>query len=274
MQLTDIPRQRIASVLDRPLASLWNDDLLYQYRLPLSLGFIPTGCQSCDYAPQNGLLLTQWHAGQETLRRLEEEDGFDREFGTETTELELPMASGVPRAILARSEIYWPTLPRTFRKIIAAIDVRHEDFIFVDIGSGKGRALLLASDFPFKQIIGVELLPRLHDIARKNVEIYQSPTQRCKAIQVNCVDATTFELPVENTIFYLFDPFERPVLSAVLSNIRASLERHPRRIFVIYLNPQREDEDLFGFLKLRESMDGDPPWRRPEFSWKIFAGGD
>jgi hypothetical protein len=50
----DLPRPRIASVFEKSLASLWNDELLYHHRLPLSLGLIPPFCHGCDLAPANG----------------------------------------------------------------------------------------------------------------------------------------------------------------------------------------------------------------------------
>ena len=64
---------------------------------------------------------------------------------------------------------YQPTEPGVFREMLeglqqqTAIDFR--DFIFVDLGSGKGRTLLMVSDYPFRRIIGIELLPSLHQIA-------------------------------------------------------------------------------------------------------------
>jgi hypothetical protein len=53
-QMGDIPRLPIGSILEKPLARLWNEDLLYAYRLPLSLGLIPANCQGCDEAPVGG----------------------------------------------------------------------------------------------------------------------------------------------------------------------------------------------------------------------------
>ena len=46
------------------------------------------------------------------------------------------------------------------------------DYTFLDIGAGKGRAVLLASEFPFRQIIGVELNPAMATIAQSNADIW------------------------------------------------------------------------------------------------------
>ncbi len=56
-QMGDLPRPRIASIFNKPLSRLWNDELLYAYRLPLSLGLIPARCQGCNHAPRQGQLL-------------------------------------------------------------------------------------------------------------------------------------------------------------------------------------------------------------------------
>src|SRR3954447_24824698 len=53
---------------------------------------------------------------------------------------------------------YQPTEPVLFGEMLAALSVNLQDFTFIDIGSGKGRTLLMASTFPFRRIIGVELL--------------------------------------------------------------------------------------------------------------------
>lgn len=57
---------------------------------------------------------------------------------------------------------------------------------------GKGRVLLLASEFPFQQVIGVEIDPRLHHIAQKNIAAYRHPFQKCEDVQSICSDVTRF----------------------------------------------------------------------------------
>src|SRR5712691_7133679 len=57
---------------------------------------------------------------------------------------------------------YQPTEPVLFEEMLASIKIDFRNFTFIDLGSGKGRVLLLASDYPFRQIVGVELLPALN----------------------------------------------------------------------------------------------------------------
>lgn len=139
---------------------------------------------------------------------------------------------------------YQPTEPALFHEMLdtqqmtAGLDFR--DFTFLDLGSGKGRTLLMASDYPFRKIIGVELLPALDEIARENLRKYHSESQQCHALESICADATTFTFPAEPTLLYLFNPFPESGLRRVLDNLEQSLGTNPRPLYVLYHNPQLE----------------------------------
>ena len=137
---------------------------------------------------------------------------------------------------------YQPTERELFQAMMAAlaeqtnIDLR--EFTFIDLGSGKGRTLLMACDYPFRRIMGVELLPSLNEIARQNLAEYRSQSQNCFVIESICADATSFDLPPEALVIYLFNPFPESGLRRCLANLRKSLTEHPRRVYVLYSNPQ------------------------------------
>jgi SAM-dependent methyltransferase len=120
----------------------------------------------------------------------------------------------------------------------STLDLQH--FCFIDLGSGKGRALLLASEYPFRRIIGVELLPHLNQIAEENIRRFQSPAQTCFNLVSLCADALDFQFPPEPTVLYLFNPFPLAVLEAVIHNLERSLDQAPRPLFVLYHNPLLE----------------------------------
>ncbi len=114
------------------------------------------------------------------------------------------------------------------------------DFTFIDLGSGKGRTLLMASDYPFHRILGIELLPALNRIAQDNLAKYKSESQKCFALEAICADASSFPLPDEPLVIYLFNPLLEAPLRKVLSSLEASYKATPRRIYVLYHNPQLE----------------------------------
>ncbi len=122
----------------------------------------------------------------------------------------------------------------------AFVDFTFLDLTFIDLGSGKGRVLLMASDYPFRRIVGVELLPALHQIAQQNLAEYHSESQRCFTLESICGDATEFPFPAEPTVLYLFNPFPESGLRRVLANLEQSLRDHPRAVYVLYHNPLLE----------------------------------
>ena len=139
---------------------------------------------------------------------------------------------------------YQPTERDLFHEMLDTLaqhaDIDFQEFMFVDLGSGKGRALLMASDYPFRRIIGVELLPSLHQIARQNVAQYHSDKQRCFAIESICADATSFHLPDGPLVIYLFNPFPEAGLRRAVTNLEETLAAKPRPVYVVYHNPQLE----------------------------------
>jgi SAM-dependent methyltransferase len=139
---------------------------------------------------------------------------------------------------------YQPTEPALFREMLASLlssarfDFR--EFTFIDIGSGKGRALLMAADYPFRRILGIELLPELHRVAKANISKYKSDSQQCFAIDCLLGDACEFAFPPEPTVLYLFNPLPESGLARMIRNLEQSLREHPRAVFVLYHNPLLE----------------------------------
>ena len=69
---------------------------------------------------------------------------------------------------------YEAITPEAFHGLLASIDLGDHDLTFIDLGSGKGRAVLLASLYPFRRLIGVEFSPELTEVARLNVQAVSS----------------------------------------------------------------------------------------------------
>lgn len=135
---------------------------------------------------------------------------------------------------------YQPTDPALFREMMASLPIEFNQFTFVDLGSGKGRTLLMASEYPFRRIVGVELLPALHRVAQENLSRYKSESQKCSALEAVCADATDFALPNEPLVLYLFNPLSESGLTQVIANLESSLNAHPRAVYLLYHNPLLE----------------------------------
>ena len=194
---------------------------------------------------------------RELARRARKFRSFDRVNGTDTDGRiplnELNIASGSQQ----HGEKYEASPPATFTKTIGSLALRYEDFIFIDVGSGKGRALLLASDYPFRKIIGVEFSSELHAIAVKNIAQYRSRRKRCSQIESLCIDAVEYEIPLTPAVYYFFNPFDDKILKIVLTKIKKSIDDCPRDAHFIYYNPKHAHvfEEL-GFPKERVLLVG------------------
>jgi hypothetical protein len=150
---------------------------------------------------------------------------------------------------------YQPTAPEAFHEMLDELQQRLQqklqetpsstaltlrDFTFIDLGSGKGRTLLMASDYPFRRIVGVELLHSLHQIAEENLRLYKNEAQKCFALESMCADATAFPLPNDPLVIFLFNPFPESGMRQVVANLEQSLRAHPRPVYVLYHNPLLE----------------------------------
>ncbi len=185
------------------------------------------------------------HRDARAAAKQHERSEFDGAYGVETDE----DAGG--RTYLSDLDISSPNWiygvdyiaiePDRFRSAMSQLKIRFEDFAFVDFGSGKGRALLLAAEFPFRRIVGIEFAPELHAIALRNIRSYVNPKQRCADIESICADFSACEPPDGPCVLYFYNPCEGRVLAKTLENIRASLQKLPRTIYVLYIAPAHED---------------------------------
>lgn len=198
---------------------------------------------------------------------------FDLRYGTDTSGTIEPWALDIPANMVAHAVRYQTAKVDVFMEILNSLTISYEEFVFVDIGSGKGRALLMASRFPFKEIVGVELSDSLHRIASNNIQIYCDESQRCHRIQSVCKNAIGYEIPREHLVLYLFNPFDEQIMRAVLSNIEKSFDRNPNNLYILYLKPlYRHLFDQSKFLRIIKETDKYAIYERSpaEFFWESY----
>src|SRR5579862_930699 len=139
---------------------------------------------------------------------------------------------------------YQPTEAALFHEMLDALCAQthcdFRDFVFIDLGSGKGRVLLMAADYPFQRIVGIELLPELHRAAQENIAKYKSESQKCFALETICEDAVDFHFPDEPFVLYLFNPLPEPGLRRAIATLEQSLHTQPQAVYLLYHNPLLE----------------------------------
>lgn len=157
---------------------------------------------------------------------------------------------------------YGATRARPLRRLLDELDLPREG-CFVDLGCGKGRVILIAAQYRFRKVIGVDFSEPLCLIARSNVVAFGRRRKLKSEINIVHADVVQYAIKSDDTIFFLYDPFSAKVLTQVLENIRQSLVAYPRDIWVIYNSPAYHD--------LMESCGLFTPGRHFEFGGSEFC---
>lgn len=171
---------------------------------------------------------------------------FDLEFGVRTSGLvagrHLACGHRHDRHVTA----YYAIAPSVFHAIIvrwrrcrcvAPIDA----YTFVDLGAGMGRAMLLASTYPFRFVAGVELHPTLARIGRRNMAAWRAAGRSQAPMRMYCRDAADFPLPAGPCLAFLFNPFGGPVLRRLLRAWGRTLVDRPAELDILYVNNEQEN---------------------------------
>jgi hypothetical protein len=205
----------------------------------------------------NWFLFKQRLGIQEEANRL-----FDEAYGTDTSPDSLSQGAAGNIEPTAQKKFYRPFWEFEFVSIMKTLEeqasVACSDFIFLEFGSGKGKTLLLAGDYPFKKIIGVEFAPYLHEIAVNNCRVYHGKRQRCFQIAPQLGDPLNFTLPNEPLVCFVFESLDPANNRSLLKRLEDSIEAHPRPVYLIYaglrfltITPEALQQGREGFGDLR-----------------------
>ena len=173
------------------------------------------------------LMTTGKVAGRRRLPGLKVGEGltrhpFDEEFGVRTSGLVAGRHLKSGHLHDRHATAYFGVAPSVFHALLrrwqrsrpaAAI----EEFSFIDVGAGMGRAVLLAAGLPFRRVVGVELNPTLARIARKNLAVWRASGRARAPMKIICNDAAEFRLPTGPCLAFLFNPFGAPVMRRLLT---------------------------------------------------------
>lgn len=164
---------------------------------------------------------------------------FDFRYGTETSRR-------IPREQIATNSEnivhcvnYGASKAMPFKRLMRRLNLP-KDGVFVDLGSGKGRALMLATTYGFRKVIGIEFSGDLCIKARENLQKFMRKCPSRSKVEVVESDVTKYKMRDDETVFFMLDPFNAPVLAEVLRNIRSSVEKCPRTIWLIYSVPREQ----------------------------------
>lgn len=163
---------------------------------------------------------------------------FDRRNGIETSQV-VPVSEilDVDQSLASHAVHYEPsTLPK-FERAMRAVAIDHSRYTFIDYGSGKGRVLLLAAQYPFRRVIGVEMSAALNAVAAANIESYGQRNRLASGIELVCADAREYAVPDGDAVAYFYNPFDERVMRDVRDRLLQDIAMVPRSLVVIYVNP-------------------------------------
>jgi SAM-dependent methyltransferase len=163
----------------------------------------------------------------------------EKKYGINTTgadELKKMERKGID---ITHATIYMPVSYIFLEEIFQQLPVSVKDH-FLDIGSGKGRAMCIAAHYGFKKVTGIDFSKELCDAAKDNLAITQ---QRIPALSYEIInnDAFYFKIPADVDCIFFFNPFDEIIMSGVADNILNSLQHHPRKMHIIYVNPLHKE---------------------------------
>ncbi len=192
---------------------------------------------------------------------------FDRRWGTDTCGL-VPVAGlGLPLESAGEAVYFEATPVPIFEDIVHALDLDPGAFEFWDLGSGKGRNVLLAATLGFGRCCGVELSPSLHETAVRNVQRLFDAGRLPKPPALILGDAATVDFGDRDVLVFAYNPFGASVMSRVLRNLTA---RADRRIVFVYYNPQPQLMLAFPLLQLQGEVRLRHAWER-ETQRRVFV---
>lgn len=182
----------------------------------------------------------------------------DRRFGLNTWGTITLDNIDIPAEERPHANHYEPTplnvIDKIFR-VLHEVGAPYRDFAFVDLGSGKGRAILKAAQLPFKRVVGVEISSSLHEVTLRNVERMRRARKILAPLECVHGDATQFVFPAK-TVLYMYHPFDEHVLRQVLANLRMSLAMPDSVAYVVYVYPCQSQ--IIGSLQFLKRIYGPP----------------
>jgi SAM-dependent methyltransferase len=171
---------------------------------------------------------------------------FDLEFGVRTSGLIPGRHLGSGHRHDRYATAYYAIAPSVFRETISRWRGLNPPaplnaYTFVDLGAGMGRALLLASEFPFRAVVGVEFNPALARIAARNLTLWRKSGRARTPLRILCSEAADVDPPPAGPcLLFLFNPFGAPVLRRVLAGWSRAFSGRGGQLDIVYVNNEQE----------------------------------
>jgi precorrin-6B methylase 2 len=184
-----------------------------------------------------------WEMVQTALAVIEDQ-AFEWRHGVDTKGVTPLAGLAIDSRHVVHGVHYAPTRVRYFRAILQALPIP-QDSVFVDLGAGKGRMLLLAAQSGrFRKVVGVEFAAELCRTAEQNIRRFRHHYAGNVAFEVVHADAADYEVQPDHNVFFMFNPFRHVVIQQVVQHLGQSLENVPRRIWLVCIGLSDESMSI------------------------------
>ncbi|MGO9876442.1 MAG: class I SAM-dependent methyltransferase [Acidimicrobiia bacterium] len=174
---------------------------------------------------------------------------FDREMGIDAGGFVDPTTMNIDPALAGKINFYLASQPSIVQRSIERIP-DPADSTFLDIGCGKGRPMMVASQFPFARIVGWELSADLAAVAIANFSnaLGADGSARFDVVVGNAVE---MRFPAGRLVVFVYHAMGCELLQQLVHNLERALESDVEHVYFVYYNPV-----------CAEILDGSPHFER------------
>jgi SAM-dependent methyltransferase len=192
------------------------------------------------------MLAFAYQAASNILNRLRGEGQgnhpMDKALGIETSHRVSRRALASGSESDAYSNGYLGAHPGIVRKCLGLIPIV-PGATFIDLGCGKGRALVIACEFPFAKLIGVELSPFVARIASRNFAKLVRRDKQFARVSIRIGDASQPPFEPGCNVLFFYNAFVGEPVQALIANLRRHLDANPtEKIWLVCYNPVSFEE--------------------------------
>lgn len=164
----------------------------------------------------------------------------ERKYGIDTIKIDRLQDEKIESENLLHASIYQASNYYLIEKAFDYLKSEKVNYALLDYGCGKGRILVVAAHYGFKNITGIDFSKLFCIEAEANVEKIKSKFPATN-FNIICADAAVYKIENYQNAFFFFNPFDEVVLLKVVKNLLFSLKEFPRKIYVIYINPLHKE---------------------------------
>ena len=185
------------------------------------------------------------------------EDGylrvFDRRHGVRTSGYMSLANTSVGEEGARRGHRYRAVNAWAFKQVLTRM-APSKDSRFVDLGCGLGRACLLASDYGFNRVRGVDMVPEFCELARANAKSFCAARKNRTPVEILLADAVDYSRHADEDVIFLYNPFPVPVLETVIDNLINQAAHSRRPVWIIYSERTLETSPTLAMLEQKSAL--------------------